>query len=364
MKSAPAGTVVLWFGLVIAGIATSGYVAAGCVFRSALDCELTLGYDCGGAASTSTSSNGGTGGAAGSTSGSSSSTNSGGGGSGGTGSTTSVECTDVSMCGSVTVPPGPCASLGKKACVGGKCVVQYTAADAPSQQYGSCKVKKCNDEGELTEEADDSNVYDDGNTCTEQKCNGGVASSMDLAPGTACTEGGADGFCTANPDPYNASLMVCSKCNPGGPNTCIGGATCVKGVCVPLHCTNGVKDSGEADIDCGGSTSGCLKCPAMKTCTNGMADCWSGLCISNKCTPAMCADGIRNADETDADCGGLLCGNLCADGLACIVAGDCQSHVCMNNACQPASCTDGVQNGDEDGLDCGGMMSQCPPCAM
>lgn len=366
MKTARSRTVVLSLGLLVAGIGTSGYVVAGCVFRSAFDCELTLGYDCGGAAPTSATGSGGRGGAGSSASSSSSSSatgSSGGGGTGGTGSTTSVECTDVSMCGTLSVPPGPCASLGKKACVGGKCVVQYAAGDAPSQQYGSCKVKKCDDAGNATDEIDDTNVYDDGNDCTTDACNGGVPSNMHKAAGTDCTQDGIAGYCVLSPDPGTPLLWVCSKCNPDGPNTCVGGAVCVKGVCAPIHCTDTTKNSNETDTDCGGgTTSNCLKCTAMKTCSNGMADCWSGLCLGGKCSPAGCADGVRNGDETDTDCGGVNCGNLCKDGLACILSSDCESKVCMGNVCQAPTCTDGVQNGDEDGLDCGGPVSMCPPC--
>lgn len=47
-----------------------------------------------------------------------------------------------------------------------------------------------------------------------------------------------------------------------------------------------------------------------------------------------CTDGVQNGDETDVDCGGVLC-----------------------DACP--TCSDGVQNGDETGVDCGGS---CPPC--
>jgi hypothetical protein len=46
-----------------------------------------------------------------------------------------------------------------------------------------------------------------------------------------------------------------------------------------------------------------------------------------------CADGIKNQDESDLDCGGETCPK-CADTKACNVAADCVSDVCMSNICQ------------------------------
>ncbi len=46
-----------------------------------------------------------------------------------------------------------------------------------------------------------------------------------------------------------------------------------------------------------------------------------------------CADGVKNQDETDADCGGERCPK-CADTKVCNVASDCVSGVCTSNICQ------------------------------
>ena len=43
-----------------------------------------------------------------------------------------------------------------------------------------------------------------------------------------------------------------------------------------------------------------------------------------------CTDGIKDVDETDVDCGGAVCPK-CATGLGCLMASDCQSGVCKNN---------------------------------
>lgn len=325
-----------------------GHAAAGCVFRSADDCELTLGFGCQTSTQSSSSSGGGGGGGA-TTTATTSSSSSGGGMGGG------PMCVDPSLC--PDPPEGPCKALATKVCDEGKCAVQYDTTTAlPSQQYGSCKKKQCDATGAVVDAPDDGNVYDDGNPCTQESCSDGVPSQIDAPVGGSCMVGAASGFCVK--DPYNPAVLTCAECVPPGTSTCIGGATCVSGRCVPMHCTNNVKDLGETDADCGGAASDCLKCAAGRSCTNGV-DCASGVCViaTGKCAAPTCMDNVQNQYETGADCGGSCL--PCPDGLGCLVAADCQSKVCKGNTCQPPACTDGVMNGDETGVDCGGT---CPPC--
>jgi hypothetical protein len=352
-----ARAIVLSLGLGLPALALAGQVA-GCVFASADDCELTLGFGCKSAASATTS-------------GISSSTGGGPAGSGGTGGASTAssgtggkpECTDPSTC--PAVPDGLCASLGHKTCVSGKCGVSYMPGDAPSKKYGTCKKMACSSNGVATEISDDTNVYDDGNPCTSESCSGGLLDEHPITTGSTCTVMTVPGFCET--DPYSG-IIACLQCDGNMPSTCAGlpNTYCAGGMCVPLHCKSGLKDSGETDIDCGGGA--CLKCGAGKNCL-GPQDCASGVCPAGKCVAATCPDNVQNNDETDIDCGGSLQGcPRCPDTRKCIVSGDCVSGVCMSlapgtpNTCQPPSCTDGVMNGDETGLDCGGVMSMCPPC--
>jgi len=71
-------------------------------------------------------------------------------------------------------------------------------------------------------------------------------------------------------------------------------------------CSDGIKNQGEEDIDCGGP---CKVCPG-------------------------CEDGIMNLGEEGIDCGG---------------------------PCGPCpSCDDGIKNQDEEDIDCGGSCEPCP----
>lgn len=84
---------------------------------------------------------------------------------------------------------------------------------------------------------------------------------------------------------------------------------------VPPSCNNnGVRDSDESGVDCGGAY-----CP--------------------QCSTGSCYDGVQNGDESGVDCGGR----------------------CPTCSYPLIHCPNGVQDGDETGVDCGG--SSCPPCS-
>jgi hypothetical protein len=46
------------------------------------------------------------------------------------------------------------------------------------------------------------------------------------------------------------------------------------------HCTDGIKDDGESDVDCGGTCG--MTCKTGKSCTSA-TDCISGSCSGSKC---------------------------------------------------------------------------------
>jgi hypothetical protein len=72
-------------------------------------------------------------------------------------------------------------------------------------------------------------------------------------------------------------------------------------------CANGVKDGDEADVDCGGS---CLPCANGQTCTTG-ADCWSRNCAANGTCQPCNAPGAPSCGSDQAG----LCGCSNFDGF-------------------------------------------------
>lgn len=313
---------------------------AGCLWTWADDCDRSAGFACHNTATSgSTTGSGGTGGTS----------VTGGGGHAGSGCTSTAQCPDP--------PAGPCSRLGTRTCTQGTCGISYVASGAPSQIYGDCKKTVCDANGVATVEDDPTDVYDDGNPCMDKQCQAGVPVTT-ARTNLTCAEGDAGaGYCVA--DPFDATRALCAACGPLAAGSCGGGYVCAAGTCVPAHCAGGSKDSGESDTDCGGATSGCLRCADGKVCLVD-DDCFSQICTSGHCTPATCDDHVLNQNETDKDCGGKC--SPCIDGQACVLPADCQSKVCQSNRCQIPSCVDGVQNGAETGADCGDDAGACPAC--
>ena len=135
------------------------------------------------------------------------------------------------------------------------------------------------------------------------------------------------------------------------------------------HCFDSITDDGETDTDCGGScVRGCeegWRCRTTDDCVSDSAlFCNCGICEKH------CADGVRDFDETDIDCGGS-CGATCAIGELCGSYLDCGGIECLEPALgsyhTPAyffaascfkgkcaeSCSDGAQDGYETDIDCG-----------
>lgn len=120
--------------------------------------------------------------------------------------------------------------------------------------------------------------------------------------------------------------------------------------------TDSAVDTGPPPPPCSRLTTPCAEGGACE----GALDCASKVCRDGKCVAAAPADGTKNGDETDVDCGGSKA-PACADGKGCLVAADCTSSVCTGGKCQVPTDTDGVKNGDETGKDCGGSSSKkCP----
>lgn len=152
-----------------------------------------------------------------------------------------------------------------------------------------------------------------------------------------------------------AKSDVAVTANPGNPNgkaaggECAVGGDCRSGVCDATRCTT---PTPAQDI-----ASGCA----------GPADCESKVCVDTACQPAKIDDGVKNADETDIDCGGAGVDTpRCADDKGCKTADDCGSKVCdaATTKCLKATATDGVQNADEADIDCGGTITAAPKCAV
>ena len=129
---------------------------------------------------------------------------------------------------------------------------------------------------------------------------------------------------------------ACGEVPVGEHSACPGGMCDAAGHCVLSSCGSKQRDGDETGIDCGGS---CARCANGEGCVGG-ADCKSGVCTNQKCSPSGCTDGIKNGSETDIDCGGT-CSSKCALDRGCAVVTDCaiaagdkaESVRCLQQTC-------------------------------
>ncbi|MBN2112458.1 hypothetical protein JW707_05160 [Candidatus Woesearchaeota archaeon] len=123
---------------------------------------------------------------------------------------------------------------------------------------------------------------------------------------------------------------------------------------MPPMCNNSELDTGETDIDCGGT---CLPCTEGKSCLIN-ADCLSMYCKNGTCAAAACDDLIHNGDESDVDCGGTC--KPCAIGYLCRENSDCETGNCQSGICgEPDPCFNQILDGIETDVDCGGACKKC-----
>ena len=135
------------------------------------------------------------------------------------------------------------------------------------------------------------------------------------------------------------------------------GGACFSGICVAPTCDDGIKNTDETDIDCGGSCQqNCVlgqMCAADFDCQTGVCDALEG----NRCENVdVCGNGrVETAEFCDDgnQSPGDGCGTTCRYeiGAACALSQQCESGVCdtlESNTCEPANtCGNGVVEGSE-----------------
>ena len=114
--------------------------------------------------------------------------------------------------------------------------------------------------------------------------------------------------------------------------------------------TDGIKNGDETGADCGGATA--PRCLPGLSCL-AATDCAEKVCTTGLCSEPTHIDGVKNGDETGVDCGGDAPAT-CAPGQGCADAEDCTEKVCLQEVCANPTAIDEVKNGDETDVDCGG----------
>lgn len=219
---------------------------------------------------------------------------------------------------------------------------------------------------------------DDGLECTADLCTQGLCDNPFEPKKTKC---GSDGKSVCDGAGECVDCLSSSDCaakDPAVPICQLSTRTCVS-------CNDGKKNGEETEVDCGGPDCGaCLghACDPEHGCGNGAfcvqpeniccdkaCDARCEACVFDKtgapdgqCAPVpygedpdqecstlgacgaaagkcRCEDGVKNADESDVDCGGTTC-QRCGGGKMCLNTTDCAADVaeCVEGACCNSIC--------------------------
>ena len=132
----------------------------------------------------------------------------------------------------------------------------------------------------------------------------------------------------------------------------------------PPHCSDGVQNESEADLDCGGT---CRGCQHGESCASD-ADC-AGYCVNEVCQDGRTGDPCRgDGEDCTGDnycCDGSTCVDLASDNANCQLCGwacdagevCCGSAGCVDTDTHPDNCGD-CGNECPEGDSCGGGICQ------
>jgi hypothetical protein len=269
---------------------------------------------------------------------------------------------------------------GATCTVGQMCKAAGDCASGTCGSGGTCSSSQCSDGSKDGNETD---IDCGGGTCA--KCGNGkgckigndCSSSfcnvpMNMCVDSQCKDGAQDGSetdvdCGGTCSTKCALTKGCKSGNDCASTWC----NAMQNMCVDSQCKDGIKDNGESDVDCGGASTGCNKCPAGKGCGTTDANCASGYCNynNNLCADNQCDDGRQDGNESDQDCGGSCVMpngmGACGANKHCNGNMDCGSGACdympTPHVCVTSTCNDHHLDGNETDVDCGGMT--CNTCA-
>ncbi len=350
----------------------------------------------------------------------------GGGGNGGGGQpcTTVAECPPSTACGKAVCEDGLCgqlpeadgtpctAGLGAGECQDGICLVECNGANAemvcddeedctddicdvgsgtcahdaiPDQPHptltqvvGDCRIILCVAGVTVPDRVDDTDVPDDGNSCTADTCDGGTPSHVPVAEGTPCGEGNKlscddAGICVGCNDASDCDGQdttcrwracedeICGFGNAGdgtpcddgvfcnGSDSCNGNGQCAQHAGDPCDGTDSDGDCSETcreiPDDCAGNDPNGSVCSDGLFC-NGGDRCQNGSCSQHLGDPCVGADGDGDCSESCNEQNNNCTANdpnnsVCSDGLFCNGGDRCENGSCSQHLGDPCVGADG-----------------------
>lgn len=291
----------------------------------------------------------------------------GGGGVGGVGGS-GVECTQDDQCPADT----PCAT--HSCSPNGTCQVSLVPAGTPvaGSVVGDCRAFVCNGAGTSTEQADDSDLPDDGDDCTDDLCVNGAPQHPLKPADSPCGVTGAGLYCNAA-----GQCVGCEAADECSHNDCQT-PTCVSNICgttllpagtevldaSPADCTHEVCNAMgqtvvEADADDAPTDNNACTTDSCAGTVPTFVDLNNGdMCPTGFCYFGMCSECGIDTNCPVGACQTTTCnGGMCAapttlpDGTTCgATAGD----ACCMGMCQPGGCGTGGGGGAGGGGGSGG----------
>lgn len=149
-----------------------------------------------------------------------------------------------------------------------------------------------------------------------------------------------------------SSAATTSSSGTGGQPPCTTSQECPS---PPAPCQVAVCDQGRCGVVAAPINTPCVGAGGGKFCADGAkagqcvecneafagSQCTSNVCVDNTCVEFTCSDGLKNASETDVDCGGPDCVG-CANGADCVVFSDCASGNCTATGCESPCSPPGI----------------------
>jgi hypothetical protein len=156
--------------------------------------------------------------------------------------------------------------------------------------------------------------------CEAATCDAGQCGTVELVLGSPCAQGVCDGAGTCVECLTDQGCAADERCDTAAH------------VCVPLSCIDGIKNANESDVDCGGPD--CAQCAEGQVC-NVLEDCASGFCDAGLCAPCATNDDCDASSYCDAT---SVCSPRLADGEDCDEDSDCSSDSCADGVCCDTAC--------------------------
>ncbi len=202
-------------------------------------------------------------------------------------------------------------------CASGRCVIACLAgfADCDGDATNGCEVdtrsslSHCGACGRLCAPTNASGACSMG-ACTVASCASGFG-DCDTSPTNGCETD------------TRATVTHCGACGTACPARANATPTCAAGAC-GFTCNAGFGDC-DGDASNGCETSLTANPTHCGRCGNA---CSSGVCAASACQAPTCSDGVRNGGESDADCGGSSMCSRCDLCRACTANTDCASGTC------------------------------------